>query len=97
MSPLSIHQWVSARAAAPPALYATVVFAGAWLVFWIQPLAVRGLLPALGGSAMVWNTAMVFFQGTLLGGYALAHLAGAPRMRRPRRSLSSRCYGRALR
>ena len=74
MSPLSIHQWVSARAAAPPALYAGVVFAGAWLVFWIQPLAVRGLLPALGGSAMVWNTAMVFFQGTLLGGYALAHL-----------------------
>ena len=68
MSPLSIHQWVCARAAAPPALYAAVVFAGAWLVFWIQPLAVRGLLPALGGSAMVWNTAMVFFQGTLLGG-----------------------------
>ena len=74
MSPLSIHQGVSTRARAPLALYAGVVFASAWLVFWIQPLAVRGLLPALGGSAMVWNTAMVFFQGTLLGGYALAHL-----------------------
>ena len=59
---------------APLTLYACVVFTSAWLVFWIQPLAVRGLLPALGGSAMVWNTAMVFFQGTLLGGYALAHL-----------------------
>ena len=55
-------------------LYSLVVFAAAWLVFWIQPLAVRGVLPALGGSPAVWNTAMVFFQSALLGGYALAHL-----------------------
>ncbi len=59
---------------APPAwLYGVAVFAGAWLVFWVQPLAVRGVLPVLGGSPAVWNTAMVFFQGALLGGYALAH------------------------
>ena len=44
------------------------------LVFWIQPLAVRGVLPVLGGSPAVWNTAMVFFQSALLAGYALAHL-----------------------
>ena len=55
-------------------LYGFVVFVAAWLVFWIQPLAVRGVLPVLGGSPAVWNTAMVFFQSALLAGYALAHL-----------------------
>ena len=59
----------------PPAwVYGLVVFAAAWLVFWIQPLAARGILPVLGGSPAVWNTAMVFFQSALLAGYALAHL-----------------------
>ena len=62
------------RAAPPAWLYGVVVFAAAWLVFWVQPLAVRGVLPVLGGSPAVWNTAMVFFQAALLGGYALAHL-----------------------
>ena len=58
----------------PPAwLYGGVVFAAAWLVFWIQPLAVRDVLPVLGGSPAVWNTAMVFFQAALLAGYAFAH------------------------
>ena len=58
----------------PPAwLYGLVVFAAAWLVFWIQPLAVRGVLPVLGGSPAVWITAMVFFQAALLAGYAFAH------------------------
>ena len=62
------------RASPPLWLYGLVVFAGAWLVFWIQPLAVRGILPVLGGSPAVWNTAMVFFQSALLAGYALSHL-----------------------
>ena len=66
---------VAACRAPPPIwLYGLVVFAAAWLVFWIQPLSVRGVLPALGGSPAVWNTAMVFFQGALLAGYALAHV-----------------------
>lgn len=62
------------RTAPPTWLYGVTVFAAAWLVFWVQPLAVRGVLPVLGGSPAVWNTAMVFFQAALLGGYALAHL-----------------------
>ena len=62
------------RAAPPAWVYGIAVFAAAWLVFWIQPLGVRGILPVLGGSPAVWNTAMVFFQAALLGGYALAHL-----------------------
>ena len=62
------------RAAPPAWLWGAAVFIAAWLVFWVQPLAVRGVLPVLGGSPAVWNTAMVFFQAALLGGYALAHL-----------------------
>ena len=62
------------RAAPPAWLWGAAVFTAAWLVFWVQPLAVRGVLPVLGGSPAVWNTAMVFFQAALLGGYALAHL-----------------------
>ena len=55
--------------ASPPAwLYGLVVFVAAWLVFWVQPLAVRDVLPVLGGSPAVWNTAMVFFQAALLAG-----------------------------
>ena len=55
-------------------LYGLVVFAAAWLVFWTQPLAVRGVLPVLGGSPAVWNTAMVFFQLALpLGSHPSCH------------------------
>ena len=55
-------------------LYGVTVFVSASLVFWVQPLAVRGLLPAVGGAPLVWNTAMLFFQSVLLAGYLLAHL-----------------------
>ena len=66
--------WETPHASPPAWLYGLVVFAAAWLVFWVQPLAVRGVLPVLGGSPAVWNTAMVFFQAALLAGYALAHV-----------------------
>ena len=55
-------------------LYGVTVFVSASLVFWVQPLAVRGLLPAVGGAPLVWNTAMLFFQSMLLAGYLLADL-----------------------
>ena len=58
----------------PLFLYGLAVFVSASLVFWVQPLAVRGLLPAVGGAPLVWNTAMLFFQTMLLAGYLLAHL-----------------------
>lgn len=51
-----------------------IVFAGAWLLFLVQPLFARLVLPTLGASAQTWNTCMVFFQVTLLLGYAYAHL-----------------------
>ena len=60
----------------PPPLfaYSAAVLVSSSLVFWIQPLAVRGLLPVMGGAPVVWNTAMLFFQGVLLAGYLLSHL-----------------------
>jgi hypothetical protein len=48
-------------------------FSAAWLIFAVQPMTARMVLPRLGGSAAVWNTALVFFQLGLLGGYALTH------------------------
>ena len=72
--PVTIRTVALVRTAPSARPCGPVVFAAAWLVFWVQPLAVRGVLPVLGGSPAVWNTAMVFFQAALLGGYALAHL-----------------------
>ena len=58
---------------AQAALFTGTVFAGAVLLFWIQPLFTKMAVPLLGGSPSVWNTALVFFQATLLVGYAYAH------------------------
>ncbi|MDB2439419.1 fused MFS/spermidine synthase [Hellea sp.] len=50
------------------------IFLSAALLFSVQPLFAKLVLPLLGGSSSVWNTAMVFFQAMLLGGYIYAHL-----------------------
>ncbi|AYG95936.1 spermidine synthase [Brevundimonas naejangsanensis] len=57
-----------------PAAFAVAVFTSASLVFIVQPMATKLVLPLLGGSPSVWNTAMVFFQAALLAGYLYAHL-----------------------
>jgi hypothetical protein len=54
-------------------LYGTTVFLSAFLLFVIEPIAAKQLLPALGGSSAVWLTCLVFFQTTLLLGYLYAH------------------------
>jgi len=59
---------------APPALFALTVFASAGLVFLVQPMVAKLVLPLLGGSPSVWNTSMAFFQLALLAGYFYAHL-----------------------
>ena len=56
-----------------PALYAVTLFVGAALLFLVQPLVGKLLLPLVGGTPGVWNTCMVFFQIVLLGGYLYAH------------------------
>jgi hypothetical protein len=57
-----------------PALYAVTIFLSALLLFAIQPMFAKMVLPRLGGAPTVWSVAMVFFQGALLIGYAYAHL-----------------------
>jgi hypothetical protein len=47
---------------------------GAFLLFLVEPMAARFLLPWFGGSPSVWSTCLLFFQAALLGGYVYAHL-----------------------
>lgn len=62
------------KAGSAPLLFGLVVFVSAGLVFMVEPMVAKLLLPSQGGSAMVWNICMAFFQMALLGGYAYAHL-----------------------
>src|SRR6202140_4108972 len=55
-------------------LYAVSIFLSAFLLFQVQPLIAKIILPWFGGSAAVWSAAMLFFQLILLAGYAYAHL-----------------------
>ncbi|MGF1543868.1 MAG: fused MFS/spermidine synthase [Parvularculaceae bacterium] len=55
-------------------IYTGSIALSALLLFAIQPMFTKLALPLLGGAANVWNTAMVFFQATLLGGYLYAHV-----------------------
>jgi hypothetical protein len=58
-------------------LHAVTIFVGAALLFLVQPMFARLVLPLLGGSPAVWATALVFFQGALLAGYAYVHASVA--------------------
>jgi SAM-dependent methyltransferase len=65
------------------ALYATTVFLSAFLLFQVQPLVAKIILPWFGGSAAVWTVCMLFFQVLLLLGYFYAH--GSIRYQAPTR------------
>ncbi len=54
-------------------LYAATIFLSAFLLFQVQPLIAKIILPWFGGTAAVWTAAMLFFQVSLLAGYAYAH------------------------
>jgi hypothetical protein len=54
-------------------VYTSAIFVSALLLFSVQPLFTKMVLPRLGGSPAVWSVAMVFFQSLLLAGYAYAH------------------------
>jgi spermidine synthase len=57
-----------------PHLFSLTLFVSAALLFVVQPMIAKLLLPLLGGSSSVWTTCMVFFQVMLLAGYLYAHL-----------------------
>src|SRR5262249_23714054 len=56
------------------AFYALTIFTGAFLLFGVQPLIGKYILPWFGGATGVWTTCMLFFQVVLLAGYAYAYL-----------------------
>ena len=56
------------------AAFSAAIFISAALLFAVEPMFTKMVLPRLGGAAAVWSVAMVFFQATLLAGYAYAHL-----------------------
>src|SRR5689334_3562774 len=55
-----------------PVLFSVTLCISAGLLFWIQPLIAKTLLPTLGGAPAVWNTCLLFFQSMLLLGYVYA-------------------------
>jgi protein-L-isoaspartate O-methyltransferase len=55
--------------------FSLTIFWGAFLLFLVQPLIARFILPWFGGGPAVWTTCMLFFQLLLLGGYAYAHFS----------------------
>lgn len=66
-------------------VFALTIFLAAFLLFQVQPLISRYILPWFGGAPAVWSTSMLFFQVALLAGYAYAHRLAA---RSPRRGPS---------
>ena len=74
-----------AAASALVALFALATCLNAALLFAVEPMFTKMVLPLLGGSPSVWNTCLLFFQGALLVGYLYAHLTS--------RRLSPRAQG----
>lgn len=56
-------------------LFTATIFLAALLLFFVQPLFTRMVLPLIGGAPAVWTTAMLFFQTLLIAGYAYAHFS----------------------
>src|SRR5580658_8855175 len=83
----------NSTALAPPALpsqrfvYGFAIFGSAFLLFEVEPLIAKIILPWFGGSAAVWGAALLFFQIVLLAGYAYAH--GIVRYLGPRAQVTS--------
>ncbi len=67
-------QPATSRNAALLAVFFAAIFLSAGLLFAVEPMFTKMVLPRLGGAASVWTVALVFFQATLLAGYAYAHL-----------------------
>src|SRR4029434_2272998 len=70
MSAIDQAEMAGTRAAVLP--YAGAIVLSACVLFLVQPIIAKQILPWFGGSSAVWTTALVFFQSTLLAGYAYA-------------------------
>jgi hypothetical protein len=63
-------------------LYTAAIFTASFLLFLVEPMTAKMLLPSAGGAPEVWNTAVLFFQVALLAGYGYVHLLGRPGWRK---------------
>lgn len=63
------------RLLAAAVLFSCTSLTGAGLLFLVQPMVAKLVLPLFGGSPSVWNTSNLFFQISLLAGYVLTHLS----------------------
>jgi hypothetical protein len=70
-----IRRLMGNRKGALTFLFAATLFTSATLLFWVEPMVAKMLLPLLGGTPAVWNTCLLFFQTMLLAGYAYALFA----------------------
>src|SRR3954469_15614571 len=70
-------------------LYALTILVSAFLLFQVQPVIAKIILPWFGGSAAVWTTCLLFFQMVLLLGYLYAH--AVVRYLRPRMQMILHC------
>jgi hypothetical protein len=74
-APVAAGESAGASGSAPVLwLYTLTTFVSALLLFSVQPMFAKMVLPLLGGSPSVWAVAMCFFQGALLAGYCYAHV-----------------------
>src|SRR5256885_16724064 len=64
---------VSSRKRALAFTYAATIFVSAFLLFQIQPMISKAILPWFGGTPAVWTICLLFFQSLLFAGYAYAH------------------------
>lgn len=67
-NPLQMPRWLT------PALFSVTIFLSASLLFFVQPLFTKIVMPHVGGASAVWTTAMLFFQTVLIAGYLYAHI-----------------------
>ncbi len=78
----SEHPAATPAAARAPYAHALAILLGSFLLFQVQPIAAKAILPWFGGAPAVWTTCMLAFQSLLLAGYAYAH--GSARLLWPR-------------
>lgn len=72
--PTQASVWTSTRANIVLGLFAVLIFLNVTLLFVVQPMFTKMVLPLLGGTPAVWNTCLMFFQAALLVGYLYAHI-----------------------
>ncbi|MBR2654930.1 MAG: fused MFS/spermidine synthase [Loktanella sp.] len=70
-----LQQMPASRTKLVPILFTATIFLSASLLFFVQPLFTKIVLPYVGGAPAVWTTAMLFFQTVLILGYLYAHLS----------------------